>query len=79
MEESRHFAEMLREREIDRGWVEQTLRKPERTEQREDGTRHYIRQIPEHGHRWLRVVVNVSVRPERAVTAFFDRRLRRPE
>ena len=77
MEYTRHFNEMLEERNIRQSWIEQAVRNPDRTENREDDTRHFIRQIPEHGNRWLRVVVNVSVRPNRAVTAFFDRRLRR--
>ena len=42
-----------------------------------DGTRHFIKQIPEYGNRWLRVVVNVEVTPKKRITAFFDRRLGR--
>jgi hypothetical protein len=68
---------MLEERRIRWEWIEQALQAPNRIEDREDGTRHFIRQIPEYGNRWLRVVVNVSLNPNRAITAFFDRRLRR--
>ena len=77
MEDSIHFADMLRERGIKREWVNAALENPERMEDQNDGTRHFIRQIPEFDNRWLRVVVNVIVFPERRVTAFFDRRLRR--
>jgi hypothetical protein len=77
MEDSIHFADMLRERGIKRDWVNAALESPDRTEDHDDGTRHFIKQIPEFGNRWLRVVVNVIVFPERRVTAFFDRRLRR--
>ena len=77
MDETGHFADMLHERGIEREWVDRTVREPDRTEEHDDGTRHFIRQIPEFGNRWLRVVVNVTVQPERRVTAFFDRRLRR--
>ena len=77
MDESSHFGDMLAERGIERGWVERTVFAPDRIEDRDDGTRHYLGRIPEYGNRWLRVVVNIAVEPERRVTAFFDRRLRR--
>ena len=77
MEFSKHFNQMLEERNIRREWVDQALDAPDNLEDIEDGTRHYIKQIPEYGNRWLRVVVNVRVNPNRDVTAFFDRRLRR--
>ena len=79
MEESAHFGDMLNERGIAREWVERALREPQRTEEHDDRTRHFIKQIPEFGNRWLRVVVNVDVQPEKRVTAFFDRRLRREQ
>jgi len=37
----------------------------------------FLPAIPEHEGRVLRVVVNAEAHPERVVTAFFDRRLRR--
>ena len=77
MEDSIHFADMLRERAIKREWVNLALDMPDRKEDHDDGTKHFIKQIPEFGNRWLRVVVNVAGFPEKRVTAFFDRRLRR--
>jgi len=77
MEFTRHFNEMLEERMINRKWVDQTLESPDHVEDREDGTKHYIKKISENENRWLRVVINVRVNPNRAVTVFFDRRLRR--
>lgn len=74
---SGHFGDMLHERGISPEWVRQTLGQPERVEAHDDGTRHYIRPIPEFGNRWLRVIVNVSIEPNKGVTVFFDRRLRR--
>jgi len=76
MDESLHFRDMLQERGIAAEWVHGALCAPDRTEDLDDGTRHYLKQIPDHGNRWLRVVVNVASQPHRAVTAFFDRRLR---
>ncbi len=77
MEDSIHFADMLQERGILREWVDAAIEAPERTEEHDDGTRHYIKRIPEFGDRWLRVIVNVTAFPGKRVTAFFDRRLRR--
>ena len=77
MKETFHFVDMLRERGIDRKWVDATLNDPDRTEDLSDGTRQYIKQIPEFDNRWLRIIVNIEVEPNKCVTAFFDRRLRR--
>ncbi len=77
MDDSIHFADMLEERGIRSEWVDRTIREPEKVEEHEDGTRHFIRRIPEFGNRWLRVVVNTEDKPGLRVTAFFDRRLRR--
>jgi hypothetical protein len=77
MEDSIHFAEMLHERRIELEWVDRAIREPDRIEKPSDGTRHFIKQIPDYGDRWLRVVVNITTNPERRVTAFFDRRLGR--
>ena len=74
---SRHFRDMLKEREIREEWVDLCEREPDRTEDRGDGTRHFMKQIVDFGGRWLRVIVNVSVDPPKEITAFFDRRLRR--
>jgi hypothetical protein len=76
MRETRHFREMLEERNIRCEWVDAAVTDPTRVEDRDDGTRHFLRQIPEHDHRWLRVIVNVRETPPAKVTAFFDRRLR---
>lgn len=72
---TRHFKDMLRERFIPMAFIKNALDKPEKTEERADGTKHFLRRISEHGNRWLRIVVNTSVTPNKAVTAFFDRRL----
>jgi len=73
---TQHFEHMLGERQIERSWVEHAITAPDRMEEPGDGTRHYLCRITERGDRWLRVVINVSVQPPRAITVFFDRRLR---
>jgi hypothetical protein len=76
MEDSRHFQEMLQERGIPLAWADRAVADADKTEEHEDGTIHYLKQIEEHGSRWLRVVVRADVDPARRITAFFDRRLR---
>jgi len=73
---TRHFKAMLKERSIPMSLVTRTLTKPEKLEERADGTKHFLRRIPKRKNRWLRVIVNITVIPNKAVTAFFDRRLR---
>ena len=77
MEFTKHFYEMLEERDINNEWVDRAIESPDHIKEKDDGTKHFIKQIPEQGNRWLRVVVNIVNKPERAITVFFDRRLRR--
>lgn len=77
MEDAVHFKDMLSERGIKLEWAERTVLEPDKVEDHDDGTRHFIKQIPEFENRWLRIIVNITVIPEKRVTAFFDRRLRR--
>jgi len=77
MEDAVHFKDMLSERGIKLEWADRTVQEPEKVEDHDDGTRHFIKQIPEFENRWLRVIVNITVIPEKRITAFFDRRLRR--
>jgi len=76
MKFTKHFRDMLVERKIKLEWVEQALSSPDKVMSEPDGTTHYLRRIPEHRNRWLRVVVNTMVKPNKAVTVFFDRRLK---
>jgi len=73
MKYTQHFKDMMKERLIQPTWVDMTLNEPEKVDDKPDGTRHYLRRIPEHGNRWLRIVVNVKAKPNKAVTVFFDR------
>ena len=76
IEPSRHARDMLEEREIPEEWMWWTIDEPDQTEIGADDNTHYVKAIPEYGGRFLRVVVNPRVQPERIVTLFFDRRLR---
>jgi hypothetical protein len=77
MHKTTHFLKMLSERDIEEQWVDRALSEPDQIEEHEDGTKHYLKQIREHDNRWLRVIVSFEPGPPRAVTVFFDRRLRR--
>ena len=74
---SEHAYDMLRERNIQEDWAKLAIEEPERKEPKDDGTVHYIRAIEQYEGRFLRVVVNPDVSPQRIVTVFFDRRIRR--
>jgi hypothetical protein len=45
----------------------------------EDGTVHYIKSIKEYEGRYLRIVANSNARPQKIITLFFDRRIRRQQ
>lgn len=77
MHDTQHFQDMLKERNIAPAWADATVSEPDRVENPSDGTRHYLKRIPEYGNRWLRVVVNPKATPPARITAFFDRRLGR--
>jgi len=77
MDWSRHFKQILDERNIRQEWVDQTIASADRIEEKPDGTTHFVKRIDQYDKRWLRVIVTTRVEPHRVVTAFFDRRLRR--
>ena len=76
MQYTRHFEGMLKERGIEKSWVERTIAEPDKVEDCPDGTKHFLKQISEYESRWLRVIVNTTVVPNKSVTVFFDRRLK---
>ena len=77
---SEHARTVTRERDIAEAWVDETLSRPTRTErdERDPALSHALRAVPERNDRVLRVVYNDRRRPWIVVTAFFDRRERRP-
>jgi len=77
IELSGHARDMLAERHILEEWVWRCVESPDRDELGTDGNMHYFRAIAECGGRILHVVVNPNVRPQRVVTLFFGRRMRR--
>ena len=74
---SSHAKDMLTERKIFEEWLWRAIDALDRTETGTDNNMHYIRAIAERDNRFLRIVVNPHVEPNRIVTVFFDRRLRR--
>lgn len=72
-----HAHAAMAERGIKEEWVWRTISSPDRQEVGEDTNTHFLKAIPEFDERILRVVVNKNIEPNRIVTMFFDRRLRR--
>jgi hypothetical protein len=68
---------MLKERSIALEWVVRTVSEPVITERKDDGTIHYLKSIPEHDGRTLRVVTVQESNIPRVITMFFDRRVKR--
>jgi hypothetical protein len=65
-----HAEFQIARRNIDRSWIEQTIRSPDETETR-SGLRSYLKCLPGR-HIMLRVVTPARD-PEYVITAYFDR------
>lgn len=72
-----HAKDMLKEREILEQWVLQAISDPDKKKLGKDGNVHYFRLLPERENRILHVVVNETIKPNRIVTLFLDRRERK--
>jgi hypothetical protein len=73
-----HAQFQIQLRNIQESWIESTLNIPDQTILLADehGNTHYLKKITEFGDRFLRIVVNPQVEPNRIVTLFFDRRIK---
>ncbi|NUQ83223.1 MAG: DUF4258 domain-containing protein [Anaerolineales bacterium] len=72
-----HAKDMLAERNIAEEWIWRVLNHPDKKRLGEDGNMHYVKSIKERNGLVLHVVVNPNVQPNRVVTVFFDRRVKR--
>jgi len=70
-----HAKTMMQERMIREDWVKSTVYGPDMTGEKRDDEKHYLKQIPQNAEKFLRVIVNPSLRPPRVITVFFDRRV----
>jgi uncharacterized DUF497 family protein len=77
---TRHAEDVMREREIDRAWVEATVREPDWTvpDATTQGAERRFKAISSFGDRTLRVACLESDAHVRILTVFFDRKARRP-
>ena len=75
-----HAATGIRERDIERRWVEQTAREPDWSVKDPSHVEieRRFRSIPEREGRILRVAVVETAEEIRIITAFLDRRARKP-
>jgi len=76
-----HAEDSIVERELDRTWIEETVRRPDWAvpDPREAGVERRYRVIPEFGSRILRVACFETLAEIRILTAFFDRDAKRPK
>lgn len=77
IEFSLHAKAMLVERNILEEWVWRAINSPHKTRKGADDNLHYTKAIKERAGQVLHVVVDPRVQPNRIVTVFFDRRLRK--
>jgi hypothetical protein len=77
---TRHAQDAIAERELDRDWIERTVRAPEwsRPDPRRAGVERRFRVIPEFGGRILRIACIETADEIRILTVFFDRDARKP-
>lgn len=76
-----HAETVLAERAIDKVWVERTVRNPEWREPNPGGdlaVERRFRSVPERGGRFRRVVCVETGQEIRILSAFLDRRARKP-
>jgi len=75
-----HAETALRERQLEKGWIEKTARFPawRQTDPGGGGVERRFRVIEERGGRVLRVVCMETADEIRIISAFLDRRARRP-
>jgi hypothetical protein len=70
----------MRERQLDREWIERAVFEPEwqEADSRDPAVSRRFVAVPELGGRILRVVLVESAAENRILTAFLDRRAKRP-
>ena len=75
---TQHAKDVISERNIQVGWIEQVLELPELVEPDADDPplTHHVGRIKEYGNRALRVVFNSRANPVRIVRVCFDRKMR---
>jgi hypothetical protein len=76
---TRHAEDAIMERDLDRTWIERTVRQPEwfRPDPRRAGVERRFRTIPEFDGRVLRVACFETEDEIRILTVFFDRDARK--
>jgi hypothetical protein len=78
---TRHVEVAIEERELNRDWIERTVRSPDwvAPDTTTLGAVRHFKAIPEYGNRILRVACLESPSEIRILTAFFDRKAKRPQ
>lgn len=78
LEYSQHAIDAMRERQIERSWVESVVASPmlRSNDPNDQDLERFYAPVQRNETRILRVVVNTSATPWRVVTVFFDRGMR---
>jgi hypothetical protein len=73
-----HAIDVIHERKISEKFIERTISDPDLTthDRADVSLIHYLKKIPEHENRVLRVVMNIINEPNKIVTVYFDRTMR---
>ena len=67
-----HEKTIMQERMIQEDWEKHRLR-PGYDRRKAGWRKNYLKQIPQNAGKFLRVIVNPSIRPPRVITVFFDK------
>jgi hypothetical protein len=75
-----HALTAIRERELERSWIERTIGEPEwrQPDPSDPAVTRFYRPVPERGGRILRVACVESAGEIRILSAYFDRGARKP-
>lgn len=75
---SQHAADVMRERDIKREWIEAALASPvlRQPHETDPALRYALLPIAERDGRVLRVVYNHTIEPWKVVTVYFDRTMK---
>lgn len=76
--ETKHARRVISRRKISRSWLKQVLLEPElvHPDEEDPDLEHRLAKIKEFGNRVLRVIVNTTVKPNKIITAYFDRTMK---
>ena len=70
---SKHFEDRIKERKLQKDWILETIKNPDKIEEISEKEIHFLKKIVEFGERCLKVIANPINKV--IITAFFDRKM----